>query len=52
MRENMDETDLESFDKFIEKHWKKSTVKETVQVSANVEENKPKRRGRKPKYEI
>ena len=52
MRENMDETDLEAFDKFIEKHWKKSTVKETVQVSANVEENKPKRRGRKPKYEI
>ena len=47
MRENMDESDLEQFDKFVERHWKKSSVKETVSVSADIEE--PKRRGRKPK---
>ncbi len=56
MRENMDESDLEQFDRFVEKHWKKSRPRETVQVSANVEEkveeNVPKRRGRKPKMEI
>ena len=52
MRENMDESDLEDFDRFVEKHWKKSRPRETVQVSANVEENVPKRRGRKPKMEI
>ncbi|MBQ2938365.1 MAG: Flp pilus assembly complex ATPase component TadA [Clostridia bacterium] len=52
MRENMDETDLEAFDKFIEKHWKKANAKETVPVSASMEENQPKRRGRKPKYEV
>ena len=52
MRENMDETDLESFDKFIEKHWKKAATKETVTVSANIEENQLKRRGRRPKMEI
>ena len=51
MRENMDESDLEQFDKFVEKYWKKTTPKETVQVSAVVEEQ-PKRRGRKPKNEI
>ena len=49
MRENMDETDLDGFDRFVEKHWKKSKVKETVLVSTNVEENVPKKRGRKPK---
>ena len=50
MRENMDETDVDDFDRFVEKHWKKS--KETVSVSASVEENKPKKRGRKPKAKI
>ena len=49
MRENMDESDLEQFDRFVEKHWKKSRPRETVSVSANIEENVPKRRGRKPK---
>ena len=49
MRMNMNETDAEDFDKFIEKHWgNKLNKKETVQVSATVEE-KAKRRGRKPK---
>ena len=52
MRENMDESDLEQFDRFVEKHWKKSRPRENVEVSASVEENVPKRRGRKPKTEI
>ncbi len=45
MRNNMDETDVEAFDKFIEKHWSKKS-KETVAVNAETE--KPKR-GRKAK---
>ena len=52
MRENMDETDLADFDRFVEKHWKKEKTRATVSVSANIEENVPKRRGRKPKIEI
>lgn len=56
MRENMDETDAEEFDRFIERHWKKAKTSETVAVSANnvkVEEinDKPKKRGRKPKVD-
>ena len=54
MRENMDETDAEEFDRFIERHWKKAKTPETVAVSANnvkkeETEDKPKKRGRKPK---
>ena len=49
MRENMDETDLEDFDKFVERHWKKK--RETVVVSAVAEETAPKKRGRKPKQQ-
>lgn len=45
MRNNMDETDVEAFDKFIEKHWAKKS-NETVTVNSETE--KPKR-GRKPK---
>ena len=56
MRDNMDETDAEEFDRFIERHWKKAKTPETVAVSANnvkIEEteNKPKKRGRKPKVD-
>ena len=56
MRDNMDETDAEEFDKFIERHWKKAKTSETVAVSANnvkVEkiDDKPKKRGRKPKVD-
>ncbi len=56
MRDNMDETDAEEFDRFIERHWKKSKTPETVAVSANnvkIEEteDKPKKRGRKPKVD-
>ena len=49
MRANMDDVDMESFDKFIERHWGNKT-KQTIPVS-NMEtvEEKPKRRGRKPK---
>ena len=44
---NMDASDLESFDKFVDKHWENQlNAKETVQVSAEVEAA-PKRRGRK-----
>lgn len=52
MRENMDESDLDQFDRFVEKHWRKQPKKETISVSANIddiEEIKPKKRGRKPK---
>ena len=52
MRENMDETDIEGFDRFVERHWKKAKTRETVSVSANVEEKVQKKRGRKPKTEI
>ena len=51
MKNNMDETDAEAFDRFIEKHWPEK-VKKTVQVSAIPEETtQAKRRGRKPKTE-
>ena len=48
MRANMDETDLENFDKFVERHWGNKR-KQTVSVSSTAEEEKPKRRGRRPK---
>ncbi len=48
MRANMDETDLENFDKFVERHWGNKR-KQTVSVSSTLTEEKPKRRGRKPK---
>ena len=49
MRNNMDETDVEAFDKFVEKHW--AGKKQTIPVSANIDET-PKRRGRHKKEEI
>ena len=49
MRNNMDETDVEAFDKFIEKHW--SNKKQAVAVTASAEET-PKRRGRHKKEEV
>ena len=52
MRENMDDSDLEQFDAFVEKHWKKSSrVAATVNNTEDITEVKPKRRGRKPKME-
>lgn len=52
MRENMDDSDLEQFDAFVEKHWKKSSrVAGKVNNTEDITEVKPKRRGRKPKIE-
>ena len=51
MRLNMDETDAEAFDKFVERHWG-NQLKQTVAVSSEPVETKPKRRGRRPKTEI
>ncbi len=48
MRENMDESDIEDFDKFVERHWKDNRkTKQAVEVTEQIE--KPVRRGRKPK---
>ena len=45
----MDETDAESFDKFIERHWgNKARNTETVTVSSNTQVT-PRRRGRPAK---
>lgn len=46
MRLNMDETDLEAFDKFVEKHWGNNN-KETVQVNATAQSTN--KRGRPTK---
>ena len=51
MRVNMDETDLEKFDKFVERHWG-NRAKQAISVSSEPVEEKPKRRGRKPKTEV
>ena len=49
MRINMDETDLENFDKFVERHWGDKN-KKTVEVNAMASEGEqPKKRGRRPK---
>ncbi|MBR3003326.1 MAG: Flp pilus assembly complex ATPase component TadA [Clostridia bacterium] len=45
MRINMDDTDRESFDKFIERHWGNKAM-DTVSVSAGIDESQAKRRGR------
>ena len=50
MRMNMDDTDLEKFDEFVEKHWG-NRIKQTVQVNDTPVETTTKRRGRKPKTE-
>ena len=60
MKENMDDTDAENFEKFIEKHWKKSlnSQRDTVTVGAPAErknridneiENIPKKKRKKTK---
>ena len=51
MRLNMDESDAEAFDRFVERHWENQR-KETIAVSSEPVETKPKRRGRRPKSEI
>ncbi len=54
MRNNMDETDQENFDKFVEENWGTySDNIETVSVNAGAyEEETPKKRGRKPKTSV
>ena len=51
MRNNMDETDVEAFDRFVERHWGKTNKEpDAVTVSTMPEEGEEtKRRGRKPK---
>ena len=61
MRENMDDSDLELFDEFVEKHWKKTFGADNKVLTVKTEKNnteenekseeKPKRRGRKPKIQ-
>ena len=51
MRLNMDESDAEAFDRFVERHWGNQR-RETIAVSSEPVETKPKRRGRRPKSEI
>ena len=49
MKSNMDETDLEEFNKFIERHWGEKKVLKTQE---NIETQTIKRRGRKPKNTV
>ena len=51
MRENMDENDLEAFDRLVEKHWGNVKEQETIQTNSILETN-TKRRGRPPKTEL
>jgi len=46
MRNNMDDSDIEDFDRFIEENWGKQTMKSSRIVEGNEE---TKKRGRKPK---
>jgi len=48
MRNNMDEADIEEFDRFVERNWG-SSKKEAIPVSATVSTEAPKRRGRPKK---
>ena len=56
MRANMDETDQEEFDKFVEKNWgtysDNGKIEDAITVMSQVVEEKPKKRGRKPKNQI
>ena len=52
MRMNMDASDVEAFDKFVERHWGNKLEKETVEVSSAVQDDKAKKRGRKKKTEV
>ena len=50
MRRNMDEADIEEFDKFVERNWGTKQKLEAIPVSATVStEEAPKRRGRPKK---
>ena len=47
MRENMDESDLEDFDRFVERHWRRGSLLGITPVSS--EPVRKSKRGRKPK---
>ena len=49
MRRNMDESDIEEFDRFIERNWGSNKKMEAIPVSATVSTDIPKRRGRPKK---
>jgi len=49
MRNNMDEADIEEFDRFVERNWGSNKKMEAVPVSATVTTEAPKRRGRPKK---
>ena len=50
MRSNMDETDQEEFDKFVEENW--GTYADNLQTVTTSATPTPKKRGRKPKNQI
>ncbi len=54
MRNNMDDSDIEGFNNFLERNWgikppKDIDYTEEITTSANTQDNAPKKRGRKPK---
>ena len=53
MKANMDEADLEDFNKFIEKHWEKQIKEEKMKQEKEIVSvgDEVKKRGRKPKIE-
>ena len=52
MRNNMDESDVEIFDQFLDKHWPNQYTKLTQEMDYDVEEKQVKKRGRKPKQNV
>ncbi len=53
MRNNMDESDIEAFDNFLEKHWPNAYKKFNYDLDKTEETvSTPKRRGRKPKTQV
>ena len=53
MRNNMDDSDIQGFDEFVERNWgikppRETDYEETIQTSINTQ-SQPKKRGRKPK---
>lgn len=48
MRNNMDESDVEEFDRFIERNWGKQKAYVSVGTTAQDNNSQPKKRGRKP----
>ena len=49
MRNNMDDTDVEEFDRFVEENWGKVNIKSNRIIEDGFEDAAPAKRGRKPK---